>query len=167
MMGIPIHIPLILKDVASLWPPYHDPDRSKLNRGNKRLIKASTWVIVRASPYFPYLWLHQTQVRKWNPYTLLLNHSRESLRMCSPMIYPWGSLHWDELSTKLTFYQVLLCLINRLIGVILVSQRSYNDRFKSCLIVGILGRVWVHVCFQPFWYLRKMGLGVCVWILGP
>ena len=40
---------------------------------------------------------------------------------------------------EITFYWVLLYPINRLIGVILMNQKSYNDKSKSYLIT--LGRV--------------------------
>jgi len=110
--------------------PYYHPNLSKLNR-EREVKKASIWVrhrwresLIRASLYLPYLWLNQTQMRKWSPYTLLLNYSWESLRMFLPTIYHWGSLLQEELSSKLISYLVLLFPTSWLIGVILMRQKE-------------------------------------------
>jgi len=54
---------------------------------------------------------------------------------------PLGLPPLREIGTKLIFYQALLHRVNQLIGVILISQNSFNDKPKSCLSVGTLGKV--------------------------
>ena len=86
--------------------------------------------------------------------------------MFFPIIYLEGSLIQEELSTKLISYRVLLYQISRPIGAILMSQKSFSDKFKSCLTACNLGKTSVHARFLPFWYLWRMELGICVLILG-
>ena len=53
---------------------------------------------------------------------------------------PLGLPLLEKLSIRLTFYQVLLCPTSQLIGATPMSQSNYNDKSKSCVIVGTLER---------------------------
>ena len=173
-MGMLTPMPLSLRDVASLWLLYHHPNLSKLNR-EKKVRKSSTWVkhgwtkaSTKSSPLFSLLMVESNTSEVVKP---LCPPSQSFLREFEdefPNDLPLGLLLLlEELSIKLTFSQVHLYPTSRLIGVILMSRKNYKGKSKSCLIVGTLGRVWVLVRFLLFWYLRRMGLSIYMWILGP
>jgi len=68
----------------TLAPPSARPLKFKPGKECEKILYMSKheWgePLVRPGLYFSYFWLNQTQVMKWNLYTLLLNHSWESLR---------------------------------------------------------------------------------------
>ena len=97
--------------------------------------------ISKSKPLFALLMVESNTsevVKPLNSLTLSLLREFENV---FPQDLPSRLPHLDELSIKLTFNRVLFCLTRRLIGVTLISRRSYNDKSKSYLIVGTLGRV--------------------------
>jgi len=156
MMGMPIPVPLSLRDVASIWPRYHHPNFSKLDRGSevrKTFYMSETQVeraISNSKPLFALLMVESNR----SEVVKTLHRLAQSLLREFENVFPNGlpSEHppFRGIKNQIDLPSDAPFPTNRLIGVTLMNQMSYNDKSKSFLIEGTLGRVRVLVWFPLF-----------------